>query len=147
MNQVQRRLTNSAIHINPVSAQYKHQQIIRFVDKHEKIHYGYPIDSQYKQAITINTSNIFDANAPAPTSNEPIDIIKLLPPVEPTNIICIGLNYAKHAKESGMTLPKYPIVFYKNTSALCGHNDTIVIPKQVQYKDQVDYEGMILWVG
>jgi 2-keto-4-pentenoate hydratase/2-oxohepta-3-ene-1,7-dioic acid hydratase in catechol pathway len=47
----------------------------------------------------------------------------------PSKIICIGLNYAKHAKESGMQIPKEPIVFLKATSSIAGPNDHVVIPK------------------
>lgn len=148
MDQVQRRLTNSAIHINPVSVQYNSHRIIRFIDGSDSIHYGYPTDDTMTKAIIINTDNIFDDNLPKPTANQPVDIIKLLPPLQPTNIICIGLNYAKHAAESGMKLPTYPIVFYKNISSLCAHKDTIILPKQVQYSEQVDYEGeLVIIIG
>lgn len=51
------------------------------------------------------------------------------PQVRPSKIICIGLNYADHAAESNMTLPKEPIVFFKSTTALVGPNDDLVIPK------------------
>lgn len=47
----------------------------------------------------------------------------------PSKIICIGLNYAKHAAESGMDIPKEPVVFFKATSALCGPNDNVIIPR------------------
>lgn len=47
----------------------------------------------------------------------------------PSKIICIGLNYAKHAAESGMALPTEPVVFFKATTALCGPNDDVIIPK------------------
>ncbi|MFS0491239.1 fumarylacetoacetate hydrolase family protein [Leadbetterella byssophila] len=47
----------------------------------------------------------------------------------PSKLICIGLNYAKHAAESGMAIPKEPIVFFKATSAICGPNDEVIIPK------------------
>ena len=43
--------------------------------------------------------------------------------------ICIGLNYSDHAAESGMALPAEPIVFMKATSAICGPNDDVVIPR------------------
>lgn len=43
--------------------------------------------------------------------------------------ICIGLNYADHAAESGMELPQEPVVFFKATSAVCGANDTVEIPR------------------
>ncbi|CAH0997023.1 Ureidoglycolate lyase [Emticicia aquatica] len=47
----------------------------------------------------------------------------------PSKIICIGLNYAKHAVESGAAIPSEPVVFFKATTALCGPNDDVVIPK------------------
>jgi 2-keto-4-pentenoate hydratase/2-oxohepta-3-ene-1,7-dioic acid hydratase in catechol pathway len=47
----------------------------------------------------------------------------------PSKIICIGLNYAKHAAESGATPPSEPVVFMKATSALCGPYDDVIIPK------------------
>jgi 2,4-didehydro-3-deoxy-L-rhamnonate hydrolase len=53
----------------------------------------------------------------------------------PSKIICIGLNYAKHAAESGMEPPKEPLVFFKSTSALCGPNDNIIIPKNSEKTD------------
>lgn len=43
--------------------------------------------------------------------------------------ICIGLNYADHAAESGMDLPQEPVVFFKATSAICGPNDDVEIPR------------------
>ena len=47
----------------------------------------------------------------------------------PSKIICIGLNYAKHALESSMPKPTEPVVFFKSTTALCGPNDDVIIPK------------------
>jgi len=47
----------------------------------------------------------------------------------PSKIICIGLNYAKHAAETGAKIPSEPIVFFKATTALCGPYDAVVIPK------------------
>jgi len=51
------------------------------------------------------------------------------PIAEVSKIICIGLNYSDHAKESGMEVPKQPLVFFKATSAICGPNDNLIIPK------------------
>lgn len=51
------------------------------------------------------------------------------PLCRPSKIVCIGLNYAKHAKEAGMDIPKEPVLFFKATSAIVGPNDDIVIPK------------------
>jgi 2,4-didehydro-3-deoxy-L-rhamnonate hydrolase len=47
----------------------------------------------------------------------------------PSKIICIGLNYARHAAESGMEPPKEPVLFFKSTTALCGPYDNLLIPK------------------
>ncbi len=55
---------------------------------------------------------------------------RLGPPVaRPSKIICIGLNYVDHAKESGMKTPCEPVVFFKATSAFSGPDDNLVIPK------------------
>lgn len=51
------------------------------------------------------------------------------PLVKPSKIVCVGLNYAGHAAESGMDIPKEPVLFFKATSALVGPNDDIIIPK------------------
>jgi 2-keto-4-pentenoate hydratase/2-oxohepta-3-ene-1,7-dioic acid hydratase in catechol pathway len=51
------------------------------------------------------------------------------PVARPSKIVCIGLNYAKHAKETNAPIPKEPIIFMKSTTSLVGPNDTIVIPK------------------
>ena len=55
----------------------------------------------------------------------------------PSKIICIGLNFAKHARESGAEPPKEPVIFFKATSALCGPNDDLVIPRN---SVKTDYE-------
>ena len=51
------------------------------------------------------------------------------PLIRPSKIVCVGLNYAKHAEESGMEPPEEPILFFKSSSAIVGPNDPIVIPK------------------
>ena len=56
--------------------------------------------------------------------------VRLGAPVsKPSKIICIGLNYAKHAQETNATPPKEPILFFKSTTSVSGPNDNIVIPK------------------
>ncbi|PLK45802.1 MULTISPECIES: fumarylacetoacetate hydrolase family protein [unclassified Emticicia] len=47
----------------------------------------------------------------------------------PSKIVCIGLNYAKHAEETNAPIPKEPIIFFKSTTALCGPYDNVIIPK------------------
>jgi len=66
-------------------------------------------------------------------------VVKLLPPVVPPNIICLGLNYRAHAAETGHPLPAEPLVFIKATTALCGPGDPIILP--AQYPDEIDYEA------
>jgi 2,4-diketo-3-deoxy-L-fuconate hydrolase len=53
----------------------------------------------------------------------------------PSKIVCVGLNYAKHAAETGATTPAEPILFFKSTTALCGPNDNVVIPKRSEKTD------------
>ena len=51
------------------------------------------------------------------------------PIARPSKIICVGLNYRDHAKESGMAEPAEPVLFFKSTTAIVGPNDDVVIPK------------------
>ena len=51
------------------------------------------------------------------------------PVANPSKILCIGLNYAKHAKETGAAIPAEPILFMKSTTAITGPNDPVMIPK------------------
>jgi 2-keto-4-pentenoate hydratase/2-oxohepta-3-ene-1,7-dioic acid hydratase in catechol pathway len=51
------------------------------------------------------------------------------PVYKPSKVICIGLNYAKHAKETNAPIPKEPIIFFKATTSVSGPNDDIIIPK------------------
>ena len=53
----------------------------------------------------------------------------------PSKIICVGLNFKDHAHESGLELPKEPIIFFKATSAIVGPNDNVVIPKTSEKTD------------
>lgn len=64
------------------------------------------------------------------------DSVRLGPATQrPSKIICIGLNFHDHAKESGMEAPAEPVVFFKATSAFCGPNDDLVIPKNSSKTD------------
>ncbi|HOV44757.1 MAG TPA: fumarylacetoacetate hydrolase family protein, partial [Ferruginibacter sp.] len=61
---------------------------------------------------------------------------RLGPPVaRPSKIICIGLNYIDHAKETGAAIPLEPIIFFKSTTSLCGPFDDVVIPKNSKKTD------------
>lgn len=64
------------------------------------------------------------------------DDIRLGPPLSrPSKIVCVGLNYAKHAAESGMDIPEEPVLFFKASSAIVGPNDPIIIPKNSEKTD------------
>jgi 2-keto-4-pentenoate hydratase/2-oxohepta-3-ene-1,7-dioic acid hydratase in catechol pathway len=74
------------------------------------------------------------------SSQPPFDIagLRIASPVaRPTKLICIGLNYARHAAESGMTPPPEPVVFMKAPDCLIGPNDDIVVPPS---STATDYE-------
>ena len=61
----------------------------------------------------------------------PIAPIRFGPPVgQPGKIVCIGLNYADHAAESGATIPLEPVVFFKASNTLIGPNDDVRIPRR-----------------
>ncbi len=64
--------------------------------------------------------------------------LQLLPPVQPSKIICVGLNYREHARELDMQIPDKPVLFLKPPSALTGHKGKIVYPDTTK---QVDYEA------
>ena len=64
---------------------------------------------------------------------------KLLAPIQPTAILCIGLNYRKHAEESNAPIPQHPVLFMKSPGAVQNPGDDIVLPRHLQ-SDEVDYE-------
>jgi 2-keto-4-pentenoate hydratase/2-oxohepta-3-ene-1,7-dioic acid hydratase in catechol pathway len=72
-------------------------------------------------------------------TNQPAEIATLLAPVLPPNILCIGLNYRRHAAESNLAAPEHPVVFMKSTTAVQNPGGAIVLPRHLR-SDQVDYE-------
>lgn len=64
---------------------------------------------------------------------------KLLAPINPTNLLCIGLNYRRHAEESKAAAPEFPVLFMKATTAVQNPGDPIVLPRHLR-SDEVDYE-------
>lgn len=66
-----------------------------------------------------------------------LDQVKLLAPVAPSKVICIGMNYAAHAAEISQDVPDEPLMFFKPISAIIGPGDLIVLPQQ---SDQVELE-------
>jgi len=66
------------------------------------------------------------------------------PIARPSKILCIGLNYAKHAKETGAAIPTEPILFLKSTSSLTGPFDNIIIPKNSEKTDWEVELGVVI---
>ncbi|ESP87466.1 fumarylacetoacetate hydrolase family protein [Candidatus Halobonum tyrrellensis] len=66
------------------------------------------------------------------------DEVDVLAPVEPTKIVCVGLNYRDHAEETDSDLPDRPLLFLKPPNTVSGHGDTVTLPAG---KDRVDYEA------
>lgn len=64
--------------------------------------------------------------------------VDVLPPCEPTKIVCVGLNYADHAAESNADIPDRPLLFLKPPNALAGHGDTVTLPGG---KERVEWEA------
>lgn len=68
----------------------------------------------------------------------PLAQASLLPPVQPTKIVCVGRNYREHAAELGHEVPQAPLLFFKPPSSLLPHGGTILRPK---VSERTDYEG------
>lgn len=73
----------------------------------------------------------------------PLSQVRLLPPVEPSKIICIGRNYVAHAKEQNVEVPEVPLIFLKPPSSLIGNGDKIILPPQ---SNQVEHEAELVVV-
>jgi len=76
-------------------------------------------------------------------ADTPLESVRLLPPVLPSKILCIGRNYAAHAKEQNAEVPEAPLVFLKPPSSIIGPGDTILLPPQSQ---RVEHEGELVAV-
>ncbi len=108
-------------------------KIIRYQDRQGST--GYAAQQSDGAALKL-AGDIY--HAPKLT-NEKADVTKLLAPVQPSSIICIGLNYRKHAEETGAKFPEYPVVFFKGINTLQNPGDAIQIPTHMR-SDEVDYE-------
>src|ERR1041385_3773355 len=69
----------------------------------------------------------------------PIEAVKLEAPLHPSKLICIGRNYAEHAKETGSAVPTAPIIFAKFPSSIIGNGETVTWSESIT--KQVDWEG------
>jgi 2-keto-4-pentenoate hydratase/2-oxohepta-3-ene-1,7-dioic acid hydratase in catechol pathway len=109
-------------------------RIIRFLDDNNNICLGHNYGNDF--AILLSGELFGQLN----DTGKKVHVKKLLAPVEPPAILCIGLNYKEHAGETGLKLPDYPVLFMKNTSAVANPNDPIRIPRVCANAPEVDYE-------
>ena len=107
-------------------------KIVRFQDSAGDVRYGEQVDEWSARLVE---GNIFQTYQ---VTNCVVRIEKLLAPVEPPTILCIGLNYRRHAEETGAAIPERPVLFIKAANALNHPGDPILIPKVAP--GQVDYE-------
>ena len=84
------------------------------------------------------TGDIFGAHAAGPSVRGGLAAVRLLPPVIPSKIVCVGLNYKDHAAETGKPLPAEPLIFIKPRTAVIGPGDPIRLPPGV---GRVDHEA------
>jgi 2-keto-4-pentenoate hydratase/2-oxohepta-3-ene-1,7-dioic acid hydratase in catechol pathway len=108
-------------------------QIVRYSDPDGKIHYG---ARQADGGVVELEGDIFGDYR---LSGRQGQIAKLLSPVQPTAILCIGLNYRKHAEETGAKLPTYPVLFMKGPAAVQNPGDPIELPRKLE-STKVDFE-------
>ena len=108
-------------------------RIIRFLDENGVEQLG---EEEAAGSARLLDGSLYTGLTP---TGESAGIGKLLAPVVPTNIFCIGLNYREHAEESGLEPPERPLVFMKPTSTLAHPGDPIRLPA-CQNDQEVDYE-------
>lgn len=80
-------------------------------------------------------------------TREKVDIHRILPPVKPVQIWCIGQNYKKHAEELGMPLPEFPVLFAKGVNTVIASGEAIRLPERAK-SAEVDYEcELVIVIG
>ncbi|EEH19051.2 hypothetical protein PABG_01370 [Paracoccidioides brasiliensis Pb03] len=129
-------------------------RLIRFLSKDGRVYYGEPFlppattDISRATSARLITGDIF--TSPTLTTHI-LPISRLLSPLSPTDvksIRCLGLNYAKHATEANMPIPRYPILFYKPPASLAGPGDDIPVPIMAQECAGIDYEcELVIVIG
>lgn len=108
-------------------------KIIRYQDKTGNIRYA----SQGADGSAIKLQGtVYEGLSPTGVK---VEVSRVLAPVEPTSIICIGLNYRRHAEETGARIPEYPVVFFKGINTLQHPGQPIQIPRHLP-SEEVDYE-------
>ena len=108
-------------------------KIIRFQDDQGAIHYGC---QQGDDRVTLLEGDIYGEYR---DTGQEVQVAKLLAPVAPVDIICIGLNYSHHAAEGNHPTPEHPVMFTKSSAVLQHPGDPIELPRTLR-SDEVDYE-------
>jgi len=109
-------------------------RIIRFLDENGSSCFGY---DYHDGEATLLEDDIFKSLQDTGRRKK---VHKLLAPVQPSAILCIGLNYAQHARETNAELPRYPVLFMKNPATLNHPGDPICLPPSCLDPPQVDFE-------
>ena len=113
-------------------------RIIRFQYKDQAPQYGWTQDDRVG-TIRGEIFGVFSRQE----AELPLAEVKLLAPVLPSKILCIGRNYAEHAREHNVDVPKVPLIFLKPPSALLDPGGTIILPPQ---SAQVEHEAELVAV-
>jgi 2-keto-4-pentenoate hydratase/2-oxohepta-3-ene-1,7-dioic acid hydratase in catechol pathway len=108
-------------------------KIIRYCDSAGNTHYG----RQHADGSATRLQG--DIFAQPRDTGEKAEIAKLLAPVAPVDVLCIGLNYRRHAEEGNQAIPEWPVLFLKNCGAVNNPGDPILLPRHLR-SDAVDYE-------
>lgn len=108
-------------------------KIIRYQDPQGATHYA----SQQPDGSAMEIDG--DIFGKYQATSRPAQVAKLLAPLQPTAILCIGLNYRKHAEEGKAKIPEWPVLFMKSPGAVQNPGDPIVLPTKLK-STQVDYE-------
>ncbi|MBI4719930.1 MAG: fumarylacetoacetate hydrolase family protein [Chitinivibrionia bacterium] len=98
-----------------------------------------------ERGLLPRAANLMQSAGSGPAGNfVNLDAVRLGPPiVNPSKIICLGLNYSDHAKEQGKEVPERPLLFAKAPSCLCGNRDPVAMPPEVT---QLDHEVELAFV-
>jgi 2-keto-4-pentenoate hydratase/2-oxohepta-3-ene-1,7-dioic acid hydratase in catechol pathway len=116
-------------------------KIVRYENANGEVGYAAERDGSYVRVA----GDIFSRFAVR--ENERVEVKRLLAPVVPPTIFCIGLNYRHHAQESGMQVPERPVVFLKGSNALQDPGAPIVIPAGAA-STEIDYEcELVIVIG
>ena len=93
---------------------------------YDEVFFGFQGPKKLREWLSLNQEN-----CPKISDN-----VRLGPPIcRPSKIVCVGLNYAKHAQESGMEVPSEPVLFFKASSAIIGPNDDVILPRNSKKSD------------